>query len=432
MSRQKIYSIMRKVRRTCQSYRDSEEGNKPSILELAELFHIPISKERLDDYYVEAMETDENLALTIIDERTFTAYRSEFTKYARQFELTNDVDMSYISVSKQNSKGRVDYLYFIGSEQDSPLITKVTMRKGDYELVFTSGCSYSMGILSFNKQSTVKYTKNIVDEKGNRRKQILFLRNHFKYPEQAVHELECNTNIDYNIPLPGDKMDTYTYSGTGGVYYGIEEVESTEAKDSYSSHFYLTGFCADNVQLYKNCSMPLPSNFFSWDGRKKEIKEFDKIRSAIVLYGTYKNYSSFKLEILKKPSELSVTIKKKDGSAADDSFSLGALAPGKISIEEIDSIIEALTVRYPHVELVDMFIAEIAKFRLAVCINRGLNVANEDALAPKRLDSMTPIELEEILESKDDYFRLAEEQYAESKNIASIEKPKSFRMKQLD
>ncbi len=436
MSKFDVMKRINELRDDYKRYKGELKDRKKSIADICEYFHIPIAKERIEDYRIVSIELDEAPSILIMDEATMTVYKSTFTSHAAGFGLNEENYERFIVVSKICDEYRIDQLYpSVDTTSKKSLVRKATIEKDGYNLELIDGFSTSFGMLSGKEETRVVYSKgDSVSNGDGRDKKILLERKFYRYADTSMNELECFRNYDRFHPNEhSNALEYYIYHGTGGVFYGLNNKRIAAIKGK-SDESYVSGFCLDNVPYYKNSLMPVPETIATWSGSESQKRV--GIVSAMYFEGVT-NTSFYKLEIIKKVGQICVSIDTRETKAyapiQREEYTLDVLAPNRFSLEEIDEIVSSLRSRHGDDVFVDMVIKEIFKFRREIAINRGLMVRQEDVLSPRNISGLDVDALEKaVIEKEDIYFEEAERLYESSLDLLHEEEVKSFRMKPLE
>lgn len=133
------------------------EEKKGLILKLASRFHIPIEEERLEDYQITNFD-EQTPSIEIIDRKTNTHITG---KYTGRVELLNIYSRSkkYIDVVSEKEGQKIETVYHIGDE--TPIITRITTTKDDYELIIEKESSISMETSNMGNSIVVRLAKKV-------------------------------------------------------------------------------------------------------------------------------------------------------------------------------------------------------------------------------------------------------------------------------
>ena len=435
MSKFDVMKRINELRDDYKRYKGESKDKKRSLADICEYFHIPIDKERIEDYRIVSIELDEAPSILIMDEATMTIYKSAFTSRASEFGLNKENYERFIVVSKICDDYRMDQLYpSVSTTSKKSLVRKMIIEKDGHNLELIDGFSTSFGMLSMTEETRVVYSKGDSVSNGNGRdKKILLERKLNKYADTSMSELECFRNCaPFFLGDIDDKLDCYVYRGVSGVFYGLNNKMIVAKGDPKGA--VISGFCSDNVRYFENSSMPVPSAISNWSGSNPRKRV--GIASAMCFKGVAGTIY-YKIEVIKKVGRICVSIDTKREEAyapiQREEYALDVLAPNRISLEEIDEIVSSLRSRHGDDVFIDMVVKEIFKFRREVAINRGLMVRQEDVLSPRNISGLDVDALEKaVIEKGDIYFEEAERLYESSLDLLHEEEVKSFRMRPIE
>ena len=164
------------------------------------------------------------------------------------------------------------------------------------------------------------------------------------------------------------------------------------------------------------------------------------ISSAIVFKGKTSDGISHELEITKTDDEISITYTSSKTIKSDKYYietkivddkkiNLPILSKGNITIEELNNVI-LLTQSKLNNEFISLSLEELNNFNNKLSIKKGIINEQLDPLSPKILIDKPLDEIEKIVNSnKDEYFKLAQEQFETMTNSKNSLEGKTLRLK---
>ncbi|HBA38048.1 MAG TPA: hypothetical protein DCY94_04945 [Firmicutes bacterium] len=446
MDSRRLDYIKRVIKRTYKWYTGERDDGKASITDVAKWFDIKLDEERLEDYSIREFGFDIP-SIEIVDSKTGTVYESKYTSDADMLNSSGGA-IKYVRVVEHNALYEAESLYYIPyphtENENRHIVTKVSLRKGDKELTFTYEDQHHIGFtINPGKRFTVEY-KKVVEKEEHEAKQRLFTKIYSKFGERTLSRFftyDLTHLIDYD-----DEIDAYSFASPSGVSYAVHDMtikSRNQAKLGLSRkpkwRISLDGFCFENLDCYGHRNYPLPYNMDLLDSTKCPMLFDHKTKSMIYYRGAnsiMKKYYDIKIYKDTYGIHIDYSFRKSvDEVWKSHSDVLPVLSPGAISIDEIDSILEFLDYSYGDGEFITQVSIQLLEFRRRICINKGLAIEAEDPLSAKKFIDMPLSEIERIvIEDRDGYFDLAQEQFEKSTQLDNVmvDDIKSFRMKLRD
>jgi len=417
-----INCIKRKIKSMYLEYSSEDKASKTTILDIANLFNIQLEKNRLDDYVIQNIEL-EALNLSILDKKTNTLYKSEFTEDADLLNYSYSGNPRFIKVKKLiHNLVVVEILYLIG--RDEPLAEKITFSKGDYELVFERQYSHSIGLFSNNGiKQAVRY---IVNDKDLTSKEFLLNKIvKYKYRDEPDYCIFEQLYTYGNKPLVEycDNQDKYSYTYLDNVVYGINKLDIHDTKEK------IRGICFEklkrddieehlprniNIQTYPELIVQTNLSGIIFIGKigKNEhhgLKILKSDGNINLKYISKNRYRFENNEGLMEYSEEILAVKDRNYPAIDD---------GTITSRELRNIIPVLESEYKDDEFIKTIINELYTFANKIDLRNGLIKENLDMLSPKIFINMSSDEIVDyISKNLDEYFKLIDEQFQDATHV---------------
>lgn len=177
----------------------------------------------------------------------------------------------------------------------------------------------------------------------------------------------------------------------------------------------------------------------------KKIMEYEQeytygLRSLIVFKGKTSDGISHELEITKTDDEISITYTSSKTIKSDKYYietkivddkkiNLPILSKGNITIEELNNVILLIQSKLNN-EFILLSLEELNNFNNKLSIKKGIINEQLDPLSPKILIDKPLEEIEKIVNSnKNEYFKLAQEQFETMTNSRNSLEGKTLRLK---
>lgn len=417
------------------------ECGKKSIIELANLFAITLDENRKDDYDVSFIDFDIP-SILIEDKGTDSFYEATYTDRAKMFN-SNESGKTYIEVKEYAKQYVIESLYRAFDEKGTErfIASKATFKWYSQELFLLLEQDHSITFPGINGQKfTVGYETTLEKQKDKKDRLLTKTYNRYVDKKGVINSSEHLINVDPRYSIGnGDQVDVWFHSKDNGVTMGVNDI--TVKTEIGRLDVNLKGFCFENLSMYGWKELPLP---YTLDLLNSETcpELFDgKTISAIYFKGCeinseIKTRKGEKVRVFKRPNGIEVlfeVIRNGNGTKVinTNAWTLPVLAPGSITIEEIDSIVESLKRKTEEDKVMDYIIMQLLNFRKKICENKGLLENKDDALSPKTLLNLPFKEaVEMVASSEDSYFKLVDDQFARSINLRQelAEAGKSFKI----
>ena len=409
MSQDHIEYLKRKIERIYKWYTKEQLDGKTTITDVANLFNIPVDREREADYEVKSIDYN-NLSIEIIDKKNNTRYIGEYT---------GDIDLlnyggpkEFIHVKAINPLYLKDSTYYI--ENKKAVIEQICFTKGDYELAFLKEYPNFISMNSCEaEKNEVTYSKNLMynNKIVNQRLLTKIYEDNFTNVDGTFEQIF--TYLINSYILRKNEQDKYTYVRHNSVIYGINELE-------LDRQYNLHGICFENTHI-KYLERYFPLNL--QEERFPNVKDKNVV-SAMILQGITQNDLSNTLEIYKRDNKIYISYLGRKYLDCDpfyldvinDTLELPILNADTITSEEIECIISTLKEKYPENIFVEVVINELHVFASKINIRKKIEEeVQDDALSPKLFAKKSFDEIGNMVAmDKDAYFDLANQQFLEA------------------
>lgn len=418
MDQDRIESLIR----TYKQYANRRTDEKGLLISVVIFFNIPIDETRIEDYVIRSIDFKKP-SIDIYDSKTNTSYTAYYTCDA---DLLNSSGgkIRFNRLKINNPHAKVDSIYYIG--ENTFLKSQMTFTMGEYELVFEMENPHDEFFSNNGQISTVRYSKTVDYE--NRKVQAALLTRIFKryFKEKALNntfEQLFTYDLGHLIPKD-DRQDKYTYFFVDNVIYGVQEHDENQAK----KHIRGVCFQRTNVKISDYLPFSIRENDYPM------LKDSD-LCAAIIFNGStgstkdywdrenldiYKNNNGIhiKYHVVRHFRDLGTDNKL----LLEDVISLPLQAAGKLTLGELQRIIELLKSRFVGDEFIALVLQELQVFAEKIRINEGLTQEVLDSLSPKLYIDKSFAEIyEEVTANLETYFALAANQFRTATNISRSE-----------
>lgn len=408
-----IEDIKKKIKKAYKKYTTEEKDKKILLSELAKFFNIPIDEKREQDYIVNKIDCN-TPEIKIIDKNKGITYAAGYTGNADLLYASRPVELNrVISTSGERQE---ESLYYIG--ESNPIITKMTITEGEYELVFEREFPNSLNMFHSSRDGVkmaVRYVQN-VNYDGRIVKQPLFNRIYKnKYKNLSCRDSfeQTYTYGEQNFIKREATLDKYTYIRNDSVIYGINELEQKGI-----CHF-LYGVCFENAKI------PI-DHYFPMNMYKKDYPSLDEDTtiSAMLFIATTADDVRHKMEIYKKEDSINIRYYSEKYypeimPVATEELILPNVSAEKISSNEIENILSLLQEKIEDSLIFNIIKRELTTFATKIDNRKRLVQEELDPLSPKLLIDKSFDEINTLInENKNAYFSLIAEQFRNAVNIS--------------
>ncbi len=399
-----------------------------NIVDVAEYFNIPIDIKRLYDYEIHFLRNDIFPVIEIIDTKENIQYISNFYVKGELLDVTDNPIFNNLDITNFNTNIQTKYLYYIG--QNSPIKSQLIIPNDKYELVFEKEQPNDLGFGNSSNIFVVRFYEKY-EKEGMTKKEQLFA-NHFHTFENDI-ENTMKQFITYDFTssdLPReDRQDIYAYTINSNIIHGINELETINEHITFNAFASMENTKITNIERY------LPINYISYE--KEELKS-DNINAAIWFSGYNTDNTYYAIKIFKKFDKINLNLhcryidEQHHTIEKTEIRELPILVSGKLTIEEIDSIIDLLNHIYPDNLFMSYAIDQIRKFQTEIkikekIINKEENLLDPEMLSSKEYDEITNM----VLENKSAYFDLALEQFYNATHMGEAREKKQNQYQKL-
>ncbi len=433
MYNDKIEYLKRAIKRTYKRYIGERTDSNATLIDVLKFFNISIDESRIKDYKISKIDYN-TPSIEVIDTKDSTLFAAKYTSNADLLNYSGG-EVKFIKLSSINEKRRIDSLFYI--ENETPIIEKMTFTSGNYDLVFEREMPNSVGAFSCDGINfVVRYLQNLEYDGCNVQQQLLtkIFTNKYSNEELASTFEQEYTYGPNNFIIKNDSQDKYSFISNGNVIYGINEFEQVDI-----CH-YLNGICFENSNV--DVSRYLPYHIKSDD----QIFNVDNATSIIIFrggtddvihhnftiskiksldnaenkqsYDIYLNYEAIRWEHFNDengmPQYKKVVVARKN-------FKYSKIENGNVTSSEIKLIIDDLDMEFKDNIFIQLVINELRTFANKIDIQKGIMQENLDPLSPKLFINKSFDEIFALISSnKDDYFKLAAEQFNNLTNSSSL------------
>ncbi len=307
---------------------------------------------------------------------------------------------------------------------------KLIFNLGEYKIILEKESIYDSNFLCGRHKIIFRYLKNVRYGNNKVEQQLLtkiYERNFKK--EKMINEFEEEYTYGSRCFIPRhDSQDKYVYFSNNTVNYGINEIIK---KDLFR---FFNGICFEGKPVFNY----LPFCFDMYDYLNLANKN---VNSAIVFKGKTLDEISHNLEIIKDDNKISINYKSKKPIESnkyyietqvveDKEFNLPILSKGNITIDELSNIILLIQNKLKDNAFLSTSLEELNNFVNKLSIKKGIIKESLNPLSPKVLIDKPLEEIEKIINSnKNEYFKLAQEQFETMTNSKNSLEGKTLRLK---
>lgn len=410
--------LKRKIKRTYKRYTGERTDEAATIEDVARFFNIPVCVVNRDDFKILNIDF-KTPAIEMINTQTNTTYKAAYTSEARLFNCGGG-PIRFNSVIMTSPQCEQESLYYIGSE--TPIISRMIFKNNDKKLAFVREYPNYISLFSLSDGTgfEIKYTQDIVV--GDQMQEQILLTKRYIVNEKSPDRYDTFEHLytySSNLWIPRNgHQDKYNYETSNGAVYGIREYEQEGLCG------YLNGVCFENAnrsdvkQLFPS-SMSDEQYLVLKSGKFVSFAVFecnvDGIRHTIIITKDENNIK-IKHKSVKYHYDDGLNIENLD----DEEFTLPLFSKGNISLEEIENIMVAIEFKFENKKLARIIANELSIFGKKIAIRKCKMEEEQDLLAPKEF-IYEPFEAIETLigENKEEYFRLAEEQFRMATDLKS-------------
>ncbi len=391
------------IKRVYKQYTVERTDGQSTLADVAKLFNIPIDKSRLADYEIRTINFNDKLSLDLVDRKTNTEFKA---KYTYNYGLDR---LSYINVTAKNSSKEIENIYYIGDT--NPVITKITFIDGEYKLTFEKEMPNDArtNYINVNNKFTIQYLANHYDK---HEEEVCLLSKTFQKHDDGkyVYDFE-RTRTDQLIAIKEnlDSQSKHAFIESDNVMYGIDFFQS-------ELHNGVRGAFFESTKI-SHIKEHFPSSIDNYEPSSK-FKDKDTA-SAIILMGYAGRGNYSELEVYKTTESIVGSYYVKNFSTDEhrkiselkNDFQLPNLDEGMITSKEISYLLESLRSRFKD-DFIELISDDLLEFAKKIDIRKGVLKEEIEPLSPKLFFDKPIEEVENMVESaKDEYFKLASEQY---------------------
>ncbi|HBA38049.1 MAG TPA: hypothetical protein DCY94_04950 [Firmicutes bacterium] len=458
MKNRDIEEIKKSVRKAYKKLESNDD--RTSLLDILRLFYIKIDESRMEDFYIESIDIDA-LSIVVVDEKTKTVYRANFVgdsvnvtvensilkderkriwKLLELFCLDDEISfkdlekyeitkLDFGSIELVDRKNNIVYHSIIEGSKERIITVTASSQLWEKEfsyvpIVFSNGMTYC------------RSSSELIFKKGDREIRL--------WKDESGHVADENISISYLINNKDSKgmCDTqvlFTREFSKGYYYDIERTLSgigervnQKCSDKKGVSFLVDRGASMRGFAIEDCNSEMAIKVFDNTSVDSDPYRFRKPNVQAMIY-FYDSSGRF-LRVLKTREGIELSYKDKylDRNFPDRNISLPVLSLGALSIEEVDSIINALNLGFVNPSFAGIVNLELAKFRREIAINKGFEGRKDDIIDPVRLCDCSIDKLAEMFAlDQDALFEEVERQYRQRvypNSIAMVDL-KSYRMK---
>lgn len=408
-------------------------GDIETAKKITEHFNIPIDESRIQDYIIQNAKLTGAAEIELTDTKNDITYTASYSNNATLLNYMGG-KIQFLNLTVVNHTIKIENCYYIGN--DNPIISRVTFTDKEYGLVFEKEIPNLIHNSTNNGiKFSMDYFKNMIYEGQNVQQQLL--------TKIFKETCNCGENFDFFERLctygmsrryiqTDNEQDKYVYSKNNNIFYGINRFEIKnicryfrgicfERTDVPNVGYYM-GYYLRNI-LFESKNIPFAD---------------EKYISAIVLKGGTGEVNKHSLEIYKykcdnkADNQCSIQIRYhiekcfyRNGHNKDveilehQDLEYPAIAEGNITSIELRNIIKMLQAKYNDDKFITIASDELETFAHKIDIKNGVVQEELDPLSLKLLMDKSFEEIYAMVSAnKEEYFRLAAEQFEAATNIA--------------
>lgn len=407
----KLDYIKRAIKRTYKRYTGERTDGKATIQDVAKFFNIPICEENQDDF--EIVNIDFKIpVIEVLNTKTNTIYKAEYTSDARLFNYWGDkIRFNIVNVISPISEW--ESLYYIGGEE--PIISRMVFKNNDKKLIFIKENANHISMFSLSKGIgyEIQYGQDVLYD-GEVKEQKLLTKRYVvdkDSPSSACNNFQQLYNYGvFDWIKTNCRQDKYSYEKNSKVIYVINQFR----QEGVCS--YLRGICLEDVnKKYASDDMPIDisTRIFA------DTSQDNPLSAMVFEYGC--DGLHHYVDIIKEKNDIKIKHNSfrycydgpKDIDVLDnEEFILPLFNEGNISIAEIENIIGVIEFKLKDKKLARIIANELCAFGKRIALRNNLMEEESDPLAPKELIDKSFEDLANLVGgNKEEYFRLAEEQF---------------------
>lgn len=412
MYQDRIKFLKRAIKRTYKQYTRERTDGEASIKDVADFFNIPIDEERIEDYYISAI----NISIPFIeinDTKTNTSYISEYTNDAELLNFYGSGEPTFNRVVVTTPTHKIESLYYIGTEK--PIIERLTINDGEYDLVFEREFPNSIGLFrNEGIQFVISYIQNI-NKKGRNLKQRLLTKLYTKSNSDEESTDSFEQIYTYGPPFAVRRnisQDKYAYVRNNSIIYGVGELSNLSNNSFLSGHCFESAL--ENTKEYDS---------FNIDAYDYPFLKDKETKSAMIFRG-YTDENSHYLEIYKNRQEAIIDYSKRyQGETMGVETRIPLSRPGKISPVEIQLVIATLQEKYRDDSFISIVSSELDNFSKKIEIKNGTVEEDIDILNPRLyIDRPLGDTADIVEENKDEFMKTIRDQFNAATTISQTNK----------
>ncbi len=399
-----------------------------NIVDVAEYFNIPLDINRVYDYEIHFLRNDKYPVVKIIDKKENIQYVSNFYVKGELLDVIDNAIFNNLYITNLNTNVQTKYLYYIG--QNIPIISQLIIPSNKYELVFEKEQPNDFGFGNNSNIFVVRFYEKY-EKEGITKKEQLYANHFHTFANNIENTMKQFITYDFtSFDLPReDRQDIYTYTINNNIIHCINEL------DTIKEHITFNAFASMENTKLANIESYLPLNYISYE--KEELK-CDNVNAAIWFSGYNTDNTYYAIKIFKKLDKINLNLhcryidEQHNTIEKNEIRELPILVSGKLTIEEIDSIIDLLNQIYPDNLFMSYAIDEIRKFQTEIKIKEDIINKEEDLLDPEMLSSKEYDEIANmVLEDKSAYFDLALERFYNATHMSEVREKKQNQYQKL-
>ena len=411
----------------------SDDSSDDSLVDLCSIFKIPIDSTRVNDYSI--LEYNFNIQdsyLKIYDSQNGITYKSSFSNNSEILGRVYPDDstrMNFVTVVASDSSSNHEFMYYV--EKDIPDMERLTIINDGEEICLLRSMPGVINKFQVSDGVELDVSYSLTNEDG--KDYDLFYSIYktgykFKKNYESFEQLSVSNNLfnhDFDIPV------RFSLAIDGNISTGMK-------------------FMNNNYAIYGACFEKIDDNVLKemlcWDcDYIVNYNGYDTSQNVVSLYsGNYYDYDNQSclfnnLEIIKEDDNIRISYKICDTNRFDEvngrlvnetilnrELNVPIVSEGIVTIEEIDSIIDALNSELGDIGFIKHVISDIELFKEKLIVKKG-NVP--EILRPLSAKSLFNKSFEEIrsmiLSNKSYYFEMIKDDF----EIISNRKDKSMKKK---
>lgn len=307
---------------------------------------------------------------------------------------------------------------------------KLIFNLGEYKIILEKESIHDTMFSCGRDKLVLRYLKNVRYGSNKVEQQLLtkiYERGLKNDTITSEFEQEYTYGLRCFIPRH-DIQDKYIYFSNNTINYGINELIKKE------SVRFFNGICFEGKPVFNY--LPFYFDIFDYP----ELAE-KNVNSAIAFKGKTLDGINHNLEIIKDDNKISIKYKSRKPiesdkyyietqEVEDKEFNLPILSKGNITIDELSNIILLIQTKLKDNSFLSTSLEELNIFNSKLSIKKGIIKESLDPLSPKVLIDKPLEEIEKLINSnKNEYFKLAQEQFETMTNAKNSLEGKILRLK---